>query len=139
MKTKPKPVCQQNREELVVTAESWREARIIRGLEELAQWRLLPDGTLVHRTLDKMYVCHEVHRLEGIAGEPETVWYTGCDCPDASPEGHLSRLNRALDAEGLSESVLPALCKHHWIRMLLSGHRLQIKNLVFRAKPHLMK
>jgi hypothetical protein len=134
------PIHKQTRAELLVTNEEWREVRMIRALEELAAWSLMPDGTLLHRTeTDKAYYCDDVHRLEGIAGEPTAIWFTGCNCPDASPEGHLSRLNRAIETEGLTESVLPALCKHHWIRMLLAGHSLQVKNCIFRAKAHLMK
>ena len=80
---KTKPIHSQTRAELLLTNEAWRKVRMIRGLEELASWRLMPDGTLLHRTeTNKAYYSDETHRLEGIAGEHETVWFTGCSCPD---------------------------------------------------------
>jgi hypothetical protein len=128
---KPRPIAQQTLAELVVTAAEWNKQRMYRALNEWINWKMLPDGTLVHKNEDKMYHCAEVVRVDG-----QPVAYIDCDCDDN--QTHVKRLHAFIKRNGGKPQV--CLCKHHWIRMFLAGHSVRVPGIgTITVKPQYRK
>ena len=99
---------------LPVKAREWNRTRIVRAVEQVGGYRLLPDGGLICKETAELRSCEEVRTWAALPG---TVAFIGCDCEDEI--GHLVPLRRQLEASGVST---PVFCKHHWIRCLFAGH-----------------
>ncbi|MBA3305505.1 MAG: hypothetical protein H0U25_06220 [Thermoleophilaceae bacterium] len=104
--------------DLMEKAALWNGERVIRACEQLRAYRLLPTGALVSRETGEVYECEDVRQWPELPG---AVVFIGCNCPDE--EQRLRPLRAQLGRAGCGA---PCHCKHHYLRLLLSGHSIRV-------------
>jgi hypothetical protein len=111
-------------DELIEKASKFDTDRRIRAVEQLANYKMLPGGVIVNRGNGELY-----HPTRYAVRANGVQVFAECDCPDFV--NHVAKIRAAMTAASCGTACC---CKHHYLRMLLSGQAVRIGNSTFRAK-----